>query len=415
MTGTEIDLAQAAEEAWLYALPLIEFAWTRQRSLGLGAKLNRFVAMANLADHNSRIVTTPNNDTLYSTGQIDLSGGPVTLVIPPSGERYLSVALMDAYTNNTAVLGTRTVGPEGGRFRLVGPAEAGSDADTVRLPTNQVWALARIMVDDEEDLPAARAVQAGITLDGPALDDASPRADRKADWRDYFAVADRLMALNPPPATDRRLLRLIAPLRLGTGNFDASAFSNQEQEAIAQGVERARASVRRVEGGARGIRGWYYPPQGLGNFGQAYRFRAQIALGALAALPPEEAMYMRALGPDKGLFDGNRAWRLHFPAGQTPPVDAFWSLTLYEPTEDGQFFFTDNPIRRYAIGSRTKNLRHAADGALDLWIGHDRPEDDKASNWLPAPAGPFALFMRAYLPQLALQSGSYRLPEVVLA
>ncbi|MDI1364793.1 MAG: DUF1214 domain-containing protein, partial [bacterium] len=149
-----------------------------------------------------------------------------------------------------------------------------------------------------------------------------------------------------------------------------------------------------------------------GDFGQDYMLRAAVALGGLAALPLVEATYLRAGHDGQGLFDGTRNWRLHIPADHPIPVESFWSLSLYEATPDKQFFFTDNPINRYAIGDRTPGLAWNADGSLDLWIGQAQPGAERVSNWLPAPAGPFALFMRAYLPRPQLLDGSYRLPPV---
>ena len=125
---------------------------------------------------------------------------------------------------------------------------------------------------------------------------------------------------------------------------------------------------------------------------------------------------MRAEAPGGGgLFDGTKAWRLHFPADQPLPVKSFWSLSLYEATADGQFFFTDNPLDRYAIGDRTPGLITNADGSLDIFMGPDNSGPGRESNWLPSPAGPFALFMRAYLPKPELLDGHYHLPSVTTA
>ncbi len=125
---------------------------------------------------------------------------------------------------------------------------------------------------------------------------------------------------------------------------------------------------------------------------------------------------MRAEGHlPRALLDGNRAWRLHFPADRMLPVNSFWSLSLYEATEDGQYFFTENPLNRFAIGDRTQGLQHNSDGSLDIWIGHADPGEERRANWLPAPAGPFALFMRAYLPKPELLDGAYRLPPITEA
>lgn len=122
---------------------------------------------------------------------------------------------------------------------------------------------------------------------------------------------------------------------------------------------------------------------------------------------------MRARGDQpRALYDGLKAYRLHFPADRLPPVNSFWSLSLYEATDEGQFFFADNRLDRYAIGDRTEGLTYNEDGSLDIWIGSASPGEDRESNWLPAPEGPFALFMRTYLPKPELLDGVYRLPPV---
>jgi hypothetical protein len=408
------DLKTAARAAYIYTLPLIEVATTRQRGQALGHKMGVFAHVRNLATHKHRAVTTPNNDTLYSTAQVDLSAGPVTIVVPPSGDRYLSLALMDAYTNNFAILGTRTTGPEGGTFRLVGPNETAEGWGVIRAPTNHVWALARILVDGPHDLDAAREVQAGLSMQGPASEAPGPYAARSAGWRDYFESAARLMAANPPPATDLAILRTMAPLGLADG-FDPARFTPPQAAEIEAGFAEGRQAARGGGGLAGGnfIEGWSYPSARLGDFDQDYLYRAAVALGGLAALPPAEAMYMRACAPDgRALFDGTKPWRLRFPADEPLPVNSFWSLSLYEATDDGQFFFADNPLDRYAIGDRTPGLRANPDGSLDIWIGHENPGLGREANWLPAPPGPFALFMRAYLPKPELLDGHYRLPPI---
>jgi hypothetical protein len=413
MTDSDLDqLTAAAKAAWIFGLPLIEITTTRGRSEAMGAPSNVFNHVRKLADHRARMVTTPNNDTLYSSAQVDLGQGPVTITLPATGDRYFSLALMDAYTNNFAILGTRTTGPDGGTFKLIGPNDAAEGDNIVRSPTRHVWALARILVDGPHDMEAAQAVQQGLSMQGPAGQSIGPTAKRSDSWAEYFAGLGRLMAVNPPPFTDLAALRAMAPLRLA--DFDAARFSPAQVAAIEAGIAEARIEVRKggLDGGGF-TGGWSYPNARLGDFGQDYGYRAGVALGGLAALPPVEAMYMRAKGDlPRALFDGLADWRLHFPADQLLPVNSFWSLSLYEATDDGQFFFTDNPLNRYAIGDRTEGLKTNADGSLDIWIGHASPGADRETNWLPAPPGPFALFMRAYLPKPALLDGRYRLPDV---
>ncbi|MCA3721100.1 DUF1254 domain-containing protein [Phenylobacterium sp.] len=410
-------LRDAARAAYVFTLPLIEIATTRSRGLAVGSPMNSFGHMRNLADHTARKVTTPNNDTFYSTAQVDLSAGPVTLTLPPSGDRYLSVQFMDAYSNTFALLGTRTTGGDGGTYTLVGPGDAAEPGPRVlRSPSRHVWVLARILVTGPEDAPAAKAVQTGLSMQGPAVPDPGAFASRGADWKAYLASAAELMRQNPPPATDGQMLRRMAPL--GLEAFDPERFTTAEAEAIAEGLEQGRRFGRGAGGltGSSFIDGWSYPDARLGNFGQNYALRAAVAVGGLAALPPEEAMYMRAEGElPRALFDGARAWRLHIPADRQIPVDSFWSLSLYEATEDGQFFFTRNDLNRFAIGDRTPGLAYNPDGSLDIWIGAASPGTERESNWLPAPQGPFALFMRAYLPRPELLDGRWRLPPVTPA
>lgn len=408
------DLEFIAFEAWLYGLPAIEMATTRSRVMARGAQQNCFHHVHRLLTPRDREVTLPNNDTLYSSAHIDLSRGGVTLELPASADRYLSLALMDAWTNNFAILGTRTTGPDGGTFRLVGPASTECGPMVIRSPTDFVWALARVLVDGEADLEAARSIQKAIAIEAPDAGTWTPLAGRDADWGDYFSALSAMMTANPPPVTDLAMMRRIAPLGLAGGMFDTARFSPVQAAAIARGVARARAWVTKAGGvGSRATDGWRYPGHSIGDFGQDYRYRAAVALKGLAAMPSVEALYLQGVGPDAGAFDGRRRWLLRFPAGALPPVHAFWSLTLYEIMPDGQMFLTDNPLRRYSIGDRTPGLKFEADGALTIEIGHAKPGSGAAVNWLPAPAGPFALTMRAYLPEERWLDGEYRMPAVI--
>ena len=178
----------AARDAYLYALPLIEMATARARMLKApGAAINRLDHNRVLADHTSRRVTTPNNDTLYSIAFLDLTQGPATLTIPVTGTRYYSVAVMDMFTNNSVVLGTRTIGGQGGTFTLVGPGQAATGPNPTRIATAHAWLLIRVLVADEADLPAVRKVQDGFSLKGPAAPPPPAFATRDAAPAACFA------------------------------------------------------------------------------------------------------------------------------------------------------------------------------------------------------------------------------------
>ena len=159
--------------------------------------------------------------------------------------------------------------------------------------------------------------------------------------------------------------------------------------------------------------GWSYQERGVGEFAASDKVRAAIALGGLAALPESEAMYFHSL------YEPNSAERLsgeHKYVWRVPPdgvpVEAFWSLTIYQPEDDGRYFFTANPINRYSIGDRTAGLVRNADGSIDLLIQREKPDGAIAANWLPAPAGPLRLALRAYLPKAELRDRKWKVPAL---
>ncbi|MBI1405147.1 MAG: DUF1254 domain-containing protein [Caulobacter sp.] len=398
------DVAGMARDAWIYGLPIIEMATTRAKHMGAGAPANFFFGGRGLATPADRTVTNPNNDTLYLVAWLDLTQGPVTLTIPDIKDRYWSLAVMDMYSNNNVVLGSRTVGPVGGTFTLVGPDQPLSGPNPVRIATPHAWALARVLVDGPQDVDEAKGLLKGFKLAGKAGPRPEAFAGRAADPADYFDSVRRLMRANPPPATDLAILRRCAPLLVDGTAVDPAA--------VAAGVAEARALIRNGWARDGGKDGWTYPRFNLGDYGQDYGYRAAVALGGLAALPRAEAIYLRSRGEQDGLYVSDRTWRLSMPADV--PVDAFWSLSMYEATDDGHFFFTENPLNRYAIGDRTRGLTRRPDGGVDIWISRTDPGGTRSANWLPAPkAGPWIVTWRAYRPKAELINGGWKLPPMV--
>lgn len=414
------DLRSAAREAYIFCLPLIEMAAARERMLhqpdggeGQPAGLNLLKPTRKLTGSQNRTITTPNNDTLYSSAWLDLTKGPVTLTVPRC-DRYWSVALLNMYTDNDAVLGTRTTGNGGGRYTIVGPGQPGLGPNVVRCATPHAWLLTRILSDGPADLPAAHKLQDGFKLEGPKGALPPAYANRKSPWKEYFASAQQLLTSDPPPAVDGAALARMAALGLKpSGGFDASKFDAAAIREIEAGV--AEALPKAARGAAPTIvDGWTHPRSDIGLWGQDYDFRAVVALSGLAALPPVEAMYLRPVGDGGPGTMLNGAYRLSFAAGKLPPVDSFWSITMYEATSDGQFFLTENALSRFSIGDRTPGLKKNPDGSLDIWIGRTDPGGDKTSNWLPAPAkGPFTISLRAYLAKAELLDGRWRAPPLV--
>jgi hypothetical protein len=404
----------AARDAFLYALPLTEIANVRDRFLGAGLPAGRFFPQRGLATPADRVVTTPNVDTIYANAFIDLRHGPATLTLPPAGPRYLSLSIMDMFSDNVAVLGSRTTGQDGGTFTLAGPTDA-APPGALRSATPWVWCLARVVVNGPSDVDSALTVLHAIVCEGtPAKPIVAPGVSRTGGWEAWMKAASNLMIENPPVATDRRILARMAPLGLGAPDFDARKFSPAEAAEIAAGFAEGQELSRSIGFGGKQIGGWLYPAANTGNFFQDYLTRARIAVSGLAALPVAEAMYLAAVSAETGIFNGDGVWRLHFPAGALPPVDAFWSITMYAAEASGALFLTPNPIDRYAIGDRTPGVVRDADGALDIWITRTDPGGARTSNWLPAPKeSPFVPILRAYLPREELISQRYTPPAIL--
>jgi hypothetical protein len=441
----ESMLEDLARRAAIYLFPVHEMYRTRWNATANEKnpgrqKLNRFLHVPVLATHRSRVVTTPNTDTLYSTAWLDLSAEPLFLTVPDMGERYYSFALMSLFTNNFAYVCRRLDGGRPKPRMIAGPAwkgDADRDVVLVRAPTNAVWLLGRILIDGPPDQETVWTLQSRTLLETPDMRNerriletqelmrqrANLPPEPVADWPpinrddpfDLFEVGMRALGESPLGERDKAELEEFAPLHLRPGRkFDARAFSEAEREAIKRGIARARDDIR-AAGRRYGkpVNGWSYPERNLGNFGDDYLYRALVALTGLAALETAEATYLTCNNDAEGRpLDGKARYVLRFEPGRLPPAKAFWSLTMYEVTPEGRAFFTDNPLSRYAIGDRTKGLSYGTDGALEIPLQHDRPDAGQQANWLPAPAGPMRLVLRAYEPAEPLLDGTWRAPAV---
>ena len=415
----QVRTASRILDAYLYALPLFEIERVQYNAVynpnnPQRHPINTLVHNRILSDHTTRFITTPNNDTLYSLAVLDLSATPLRLDTPDTQGRYYSVALIDAYTNNAAIIGRRTTGTAAQGYLIVGPQWKGELPDSslklIRSPTATALLLVRILVDGSADLAAATQLQDGFKL--TALDSVAPAAAPPVpvedDGASFVAVVNQALKDNPPPAADAPELARIANVGLGP-----QATEPAQLAAWNRYLPLAHRLLKRaIARSGHPIDGWLYTPEGIGDFGTRYKLRAGIALAGLLALPPQEATYTSSLRDNTGqLFDGSQRYQLHLPPGGVP-VDAFWSLSIYELEKDGRLFFADNPIHRYAIGDRTPGLKKNADGSIDIIIQHDQPDDALASNWLPAPAGTFRLIARAYQPRQELLEGKFRYPAV---
>ena len=422
--ATPFSARSAMEQAFTYAFPIAEMMRLRWSYLEDPANpargpANEFVHGRDLVDYRRRVVTTPNNDTLYSRAFLDLSAGPVRIHVPDMNGRYYSVALYDIFSNHFATIGRRLTGTREGDFIVVGPhwqGELPENARLVRSPTDDVLVLTRIVVDGPADLPAVRALQDGTRIESLSKQESNrPKgiAPVPGSPAAFVAIVNQALSLNEAPSYEKPMLERFAKVGICGKACSWDALPADLRAEWDRRFPAMLASLKKsLAGDAKPINGWYYNPPQIGNFGTDYNYRAIIALNALLAMEPAEAVYPSAETDTRGdALTGERIYRLHIPATGIP-VDAFWSLSMYELTDDGRLFFTANPINRYAIGDRTSGLKKNADGSIDILIQHESPGGDKEANWLPAPKGQFRMVFRAYQPKSDFLDDRFRIPGV---
>jgi hypothetical protein len=422
-------LAQSdvAHEAYIFGYPLVIMDLTKEVFVTHNQP-NELDHLREFPDYTFRTVVRPNADTLYSSAWLDLAAEPVVLTVPDTRGRYYLVQLMDAWTNTFAVPGTRTTGNHAANFAIVGPHWNGrlpANIKPLHSPTDMVWLLGRIQTNTSSDYPFVHSLQDQFHLTPlsawprfPEPD--APRAKRdragrtplaemdKMETADFFTRLCRLMANNPPAPADAPLMKRLATIGVVPGKpFSFAGLPAETRQALESGVAEARKELSQKIPEGRKANGWGLRYD-LGKYGVDYYLRAQVARRGLGANLPEDALYPQAQADANGHpFDGSHRYVIHFDKSQLPPVNAFWSLTVY----DTRGFFTENPNGRYAIGDRD-HLRYNPDGSLDLYIQHTRPGPDKESNWLPSPAEAFNMSLRLYWPKPSILDGSWTPPPI---
>lgn len=423
-----IDPPQAkalAQEAYVFAYATVEHD---KVLTAIAAKLpfNRLYSEPRLFGPLDNKVVSPNNDTFYSRALLDLRNEPVVLEVPEIDRRYYSFQLVDMRTDNLDYVGTRATGNKAGRYLIAGPdwqgeLPAGFSA-MIRSASRLVFLLGRTEVKGEADQKDAAKVLMGYALQplSKVLGSAAPptlpalqlpvyQDTKQGSALALFNSFNALAALHEWNPNERAKLQRFAAIGLKPGvAFEPPADLS---EAIAQGAEAGREQVRTASSKVSvEQQGWFQSPTNIGKFGDDDLTRAAVAWRYIYANDPVEAVYPMALHDAQGqVLDGQKSYRLHFAAGQLPPVDAFWSLTLYDGKTQ---LLAANPIQRYALGDRSPDLRYDPDGGLTLILQPAAPAQAQQSNWLPTPDGQFNLLLRLYLPKAAALDGSYQMPTI---
>ena len=400
---------------------------------------DRVVNVQYLATELTRTVVKPNSDTLYSIIILDVGTDPVILHAPSTGSRYFSFELLDGHTNVFGYIGTRATGTTGGDYAIVGPnwnstttPLAKTVTKVIRSRTPRVWVVGRTLVDGEADLPAAVAVQNQITAqknskvgDGTYLPNFNLKTPSNALGTPadmvpnaaYFKEFGTVMAAQPPAPADSKLVTALAKYGVGPAR---DPNKTQSSAVMAELVKGAKAGQAKIDAGIEAQRkasanknnGWILFDR-VGDFGTDYLTRAIIAQIGVGANKPEESIYPGTSHDYTGKVlsgAGGKLYKVHFNPGQEPPVDGFWSISMYAEDQ----FFIANPINRFQIGDRTPNMVRNSDGSLDIWVSKAQPSAARGGvkNWLPAPAANFTLVMRAYIPRPSILNGTWKYPKI---
>ena len=438
---TEAEALDIGIDAYVYGYPLVTMEMARRVmtnasvATAIHAPMGQMANMRRYPTPQDRAVPAPNADTLYSTAWLDLSREPYVLSIPDMGGRYYLMPMLDAWTNVFQVPGKRTTGTIAQRYAITGPDWKGSlPAGVVeyRSPTNIVWILGRIYSSGTpEDYDEVHKIQEQLALvplsayGKPSLPPApapiDPTIDIKTPVREqvdrmdtaaYFGVLSEALKKNPPLPADTAMIERIAKIGIVPGqDFDVGKLSTGMRIALKAVPKLAHAKITaHVKDAGASENGWVVTTR-MGQYGTEYLQRATIAAIGLGANRPQDAVYPTSEGPDVlKKYSGEHKYVIHFNKGEMPPVDGFWSITMY----NDQYFFVDNPLNRYTVSQRNK-FRTNPDGSVDVYVQHDSPGKDKEANWLPAPADAFVLMMRLYWPKEtppSLLDGSWKIPEV---
>jgi hypothetical protein len=436
MTPAEIKMI--ADEGFVYGLPIVMnyavmYEYCVDKNSGqYKAPFNQINNEARVFTYKDTAIITPNSDTPYSLCWMDLRAEPIVLSVPAvEKERYYSVMLCDGNTFNYGYIGSRATGNDPGDYMVVGPdwkGEAPAGVKKVfRSSTQFSLAAYRTQLFTPQDMPNVVKIQSGYKVQplsaylkqpappaAPAIN--FPKINKELVKTNFFEYLDFALQFAPAGPEEKEIRAKLASI--------GKDLSPEQKAAVGQGMKEGDAKVDQyLRSGARDVNGWK-----IGSlFGDRDFFlgdwlkRAAAAKGGIYGNDAVEAMYpmTRTLADGEPLDGSKQKYTLTFPAGQLPPVNAFWSVTMYDGKTQ---LLIKNPINRYLINSpMLPQMKKNADGSLTLYIQKDSPGKDKESNWLPAPDGPIYLVMRLYWPKTEPPSilppgeGTWKPPGIVVA
>jgi hypothetical protein len=440
--AADLTPAQAkaiAVEAYIYTYPLVTMDVTRRVMTNLAPGVKAGIGPIGMFHHfrtyppaEFRDVVRPNFDTLYSVAWLDMTKEPMVVTVPDSGDRYYLLPFYDMWTDAYAVPGKRTNGTAAHNFVVVPQGWTGTlpaGLERLESPTVYNWIIGRTQTNGPADYAAVNTFQDGFKVTPlsqwgkPAVAPPPFVMDKTVDMKTaplnqvnnmpgdkYFAYVADLMKLHKPHLTDWSVVARMKRLGIVPGqSFDIAKADPVVRQAIldapAAALKQMQAAMPNV---GKVVNGWQMLTDSMGVYGNFYIKRAIISMIGLGANQVDDAIYpLAAVDADGKPFDGNRNYVIHFSKAELPPVDAFWSITMY----DAEGFQVANPLNRFAIGDRDA-LKYNADGSLDIYMQNASPGADKESNWLPAPKGALGITMRLYAPRPEVADGRWVPPPI---
>jgi hypothetical protein len=434
MQPTPEEAYELGVEAYVFFYPLVTMDVTRRQltnieagKMPLRGPMNAFSHFRAFPTADFKAVVRPNFDTLYSTGWLDLTKEPMVVSAPDTEGRYYLLPIIDMWTDVFASPGKRTSGTKPGNFAVLPPGWQGqlpTGVQKIQSPTPYACIIGRTQTNGPKDYAAVNKVQDGYTITplsqwgktpqpvkatiDPSVDMKTPPLDQvnKMPAGAYFKYAAELMKLHPPHVTDWSTVTRLKRIGFEPGkSFDYERLDPSVQRALDKAAtDGLKGMYAKLPTFARVVNGWQMNTDTIGVYGDYYLKRAAVALIGLGANQPEDAIYPLNLADADGKpLVGEHNYVLHFNKAEIPPVNAFWSVTMYD--EAG--FQVANPINRFAIGDRD-DLKYNSDGSLDLYLQNESPGSDKESNWLPSPAkGKLGVTMRLYAPKAEALDGRW--------
>lgn len=436
------DARTIAKEAFIYAFPMVESYKTLyaqavdQGGPNYKAPFNQIGNTAQVFTPKDTAIVTPNSDTPYSFVWMDLRAEPIVLTLPEvEPTRYYSVQLIDLYTFNFAYLGKRTTGSKGGNFLIAGPGWNGEKPanidQVVRCETDIAYGLYRTQLLGPDDIDNVKRIQAGYKVatlssflglsaptPAPAVDWPAPDLATMTSTSAIFRYLNFLLTLAPANAGETELMARFATIGVGAGkSFDEKTLPADRlkdlQDGIADGAK-AFEDFKRNEVDTRKVStaDMFGTREHLKN---NYLYRYAAAKLGIFGNSGEEAIYHGYFVDAAGapLNGAGKRYALKFEKDKLPPVDAFWSMTMYDGKTQ---LLVDNSLNRYLINSpMLPQMKTDPDGGLTLYMQHDSPGADKEANWLPTPAGPFFLVLRLYEPKPEAISDAWAVPPLTAA